>query len=109
MIQSGVVFTKLKYTDLSFFRYFSSVFGIFRYYWNTDSGIGILKYLGIRYCYRLPTQDYPVDAPRNSNSREDIQLQWGDIPSPPMVIRAMDTDRIRIVFNGYGIQRGCGY
>jgi len=62
-------------TDLSFFfGIFSSVFGI----WNRPTtdfgigvrriwlnvapyiGIGILKYLGIRYRYRLPTQDWSL-------------------------------------------------
>ena len=44
-----------------FRRYFfmSVRYSVFFGIWNTDFGIGIgiLKYLGIRYGYRLPTQD----------------------------------------------------
>jgi len=38
--------------------------------WNTDFGIGIgiLKYLGIRYRYRLPTQDYYRPKPDQVDS-----------------------------------------
>ena len=51
---------KIEIPIYRFFSIFSSVFGIFRYFeyrlrWNTIFGIGILKYLGIR--YQLPTQD----------------------------------------------------
>ena len=50
---------KIEIPIYRFFGIFSSVFGIFCI-WNTDFGIGIgiLKYLGIQYRYRLPTQDY---------------------------------------------------
>ena len=55
----GIVFTKLKYRFTDFFRYFFFGIRYFSVFWNTDFGIGIgiLKYLGIRYRYRLPTQD----------------------------------------------------
>ena len=49
-----IVITKMKYRFIVFFgiflRYF---FGI----WDTDFGFCILKYLGIRYRYRLSTQE----------------------------------------------------
>ena len=46
--------------EIPIFSVFFLRYSVFFSIWNTDFGIGIgiLKYLGIRYRYRLPTQDY---------------------------------------------------